>query len=178
MKKFITGALALTTVVTMSMANDDFYVGVGTAMEMVDNELIDDIGTALEVKVGKKFDNNFGIEGKITKTIILAEDDSKHTYRNDGTRVNYELDILTYSIWGTYTFPLTNDLRLVPKVGFLKEDVTLKENRGTTKVDDSGIVFGIDIKKSFPDLGFDIYAGLYTVEKDVTHLSFGIEKNF
>jgi len=130
MKRIIIGVLTLTTVATMSMANDDFYVGIGTAMEMVDNELIDDTGTALEVKVGKKFNNNFGIEGKITKTIILAE------------------------------------------------DVTLKENRGTTKADDSGIVFGIDIKKSFPNLGFDIYAGLYTVETDVTHLSFGIEKNF
>ena len=178
MKKLVAGALALSVVTTMSMAYNDFYIGVGTAMEMVEGyNGSDDTGTAIELKIGKVFDNNFGIEGKITKTMTSAEVDveaNELSYYPDA-----EIDLMTYSIWAMYHHKLTNDLTISPKIGFLKEDGSVKP-KGVDSIegDDSEMVYGIDIKKNLPSYGFDIYAGYNIVDKDISHLSFGIQKNF
>jgi hypothetical protein len=154
-------------------------MGVGTAMEMVDGyDGSDDIGTAIEVKVGKVFDNNFVIEGQVTKTISSAKIDVD---AGGGEYYpNVEMDLMTYSIWGKYNFPLSSDLTLSPKIGFVKEKGTLTYQEGNKlgDGDDSGLVYGIELKKHFTNFGFDIYAGYNIIEEDISHLSFGIQKSF
>jgi len=178
MKRIIIGVLALSTITTMSIANEKFYVGIGTAMEMVDGyDGSDDTGTAIELKVGKNFSKNFAIEGKLTKTISSAEvdiDDGGFQYYP-----NVKVEATTYSVWGVYNYPLTHDLILSPKIGFLKEKISLtQEGNSIDGNDDSGLAYGIELKKSFPNFGFDIYAGYNIIAKDINHLSFGLQKTF
>jgi len=145
-------------------------------MERVEGDnSTDDTGTAIELKAGKIFSNNFGVEAKITKTITPAKVDvpAGIGYYYPDT----EVEFLTYSIWGMYHHKLTQEITISPKIGFLKEDVDIDVEEKTNR-DDSGIAFGIDIRKSFPNSGFDIYAGYTIVEKHIDHLSFGIQKIF
>ena len=173
MNKLLSGALALSMVATMGMAESKMYIGVGTAMEMIESDMVDDMGMAIEFKIGTIFDNNFGVEGKVTKTISPAEDDS--FFRD---RRNINADMMTYSIFGTYHHRLSSDLIVSPKIGFLKEEIILSAQGFTdSKFDDSGMVFGVDIKKNI-SYNLDIYAGITHIEEDVNHVSFGLEKRF
>ena len=180
MKKLLTGALALSMITTMSMAENGFYVGGGTAIEMVEGSYngSTDTGTALELKVGKIFSNNFGIEGKITKTISPAKVDmleTSSTYYPD-----VEVDITTFSLWAMYQYNITSDFSILPKIGFVKADFEFTASNGVSlpKSNDSKVAMGIEVKKNLPTLGFDIYAGYDYLASDVQQLSFGIQKSF
>ena len=178
MKKLVTVALAISMVTTMSMA-EDMYFGGGIAMEMVEGNYdgSSDTGTALELKVGKIFSNNFGIEGKITKTISSEKVDfdiENSNYYDGGVKV----DSTTFSVWAMYQYNLTNEFSISPKIGFLSVQPSYSNNVAVKAVNTSKVALGLEVKKNLPTLGFDIYAGYNYLASDLKHISFGIQKSF
>jgi hypothetical protein len=171
MKKTVTGALALSMMVSMAMA--DFttgmrtYFGVGLALE--DIEDVSDDGVAIEVSAGGVYANNFGVEAKVSKSISPAEESG------------IEVDVTTLSLWATYNHPLSPQFIVAPKIGFsyFKTDI---ENFD----DDSNvnISYGIDLKFNLT-YATNIYLG-YTAfnpefkdeDFDANHFSFGVQQSF
>jgi len=182
MTKIIRGALALSMVTSMAMADMTTgmksYVGAGVVMEEIEEF---DMGTALELTAGTVFSNNFGVEAKLSKTIVPAEDSE------DG--ITAEVDVMTISLFATYNVPLSPEFTLVPKVGFtnFSTDIEASNNRGqSASADDSNMnfSFGFDAKYSFSPTT-NLYVG-YTVfdpefegeDFDASHISFGLQQAF
>ncbi len=179
----ITQALLILSLTSISMAqNNNIYVGVGLIMESIDSELIDDVGTAIEIKIGKNIDNNFAIEGKFSKTINEAKDNSFYYDSQTKEKILLKTDIMTYSLSGVYNHKLTNDLIISPRIGYLKEYVDFSFPNKYTNLpssgEDTGITLGIDIKKYIPSFNANIYAGYTLIDSNVKHFSFGILRNF
>jgi hypothetical protein len=181
MNNTIKSVLVLSLFTSLSMAeNNNIYIGAGLVMESISTE-IDDTATALEIKVGKYIDSNFAIEGRFSKTIDEATDDSLLIDSRTREKLLFTVGITTYSLWGVYNYNLTKGLIISPKIGYLKEEISTSLPSAYTQpddVDNSGIAFGIDIKKYIPSFNADIYAGYTRVDADVSHLSFGLLKNF
>ena len=183
MKKIITGALALSMITSMAMADlisdmKTTYFGGGIAME--DIEDADDNGIAVELNVGAVFTNNFGVEAKLSKSVSPAED-------NEGG-YKAEVDVMTISLFATYNLPISPEFTLVPKLGFTNFMSDVEESyRGSSNSEDDSnmnISFGVDAKYSFnPTMNF--YVG-YTVfnpefkgeDFDASHFSIGIQQSF
>jgi hypothetical protein len=171
MKKIVTGALALSVITSMAMA--DFttgmrtYLGAGLAME--DLEDISDDGMAIEVSAGGIYANNFGVEAKISKSISPSEDNG------------VEVDVTTLSLFATYNHPLSQEFTVTPKIGFtyFKTDVEYIDDDSNVNIS-----YGIDLKFNLTQ-ATNIYLG-YTAynpefkgnDFDANHFSFGIQQKF
>jgi len=184
MTKIISGALALSMVTSMAMADMNtttemkIYVGAGVVMENLEDM---DMGTALELTAGTVFSNNFGVEAKFSKSVVLSEETE--------AGVTAEADIMTISLFATYSLPLSPEFTLVPKVGFtnFSTDVELSNNQGqSVSGDDSNmnVSFGFDAKYNFSPttnlyVGFTIFNPEFEGEDfDANHISFGLQQAF
>jgi len=176
MKKLLLITATLSMMTSGVMAQN-IYVGVGAGIEMVEDL---DNGVHGELSVGTVFPNNFGIEGKLTKSISKPED----TQGSDSITA----DIFTASVFATYSHRLSPELTLMPKVGFssYSTDIELKIGGATGSDDDSNVnvAFGLDVKYDMnPETS--LYVG-YTVFKpefnnnkfDSSHVSFGVQQKF
>ena len=181
MKKITRGALALSIATSMAMADMateiKTYAGVGVTMENIEDL---DMGTALELAAGIVFSNNFGAEAKLSKSIVPAEDSE------DG--ITAEADVMTFSIFATYSLPLSPKFTLVPKVGFtnFSTDLEVSYQGQSASADDSNMnfSFGFDVKYNFNPTA-NLYVG-YTIfnpefedeDFDASHISFGLQRTF
>ena len=177
MNKIITGMLALSMVTSMALAENKIYAGAGAAMEVIEDL---DNGVALELKVGMVLDNNFGVEAKLTKSVVLPED-------SEGG-LTFEGDFTTISLFGTYNYPLTPELSVVPKIGIsnFMTDIKASYEGESVSDDDSNmnLAYGIDFLYSVTP-STSVYAG-YTIYNpefksdsfDASHFALGIQQNF
>jgi len=177
MNKIITGMLALSMVTSMALAENQMYVGAGAAMEVIEDL---DNGVALELKVGMVLDNNFGVEAKLTKSVVSPEDSE------DG--ITFEGDFTTISLFGTYNYALTPELSMVPKIGVsnFMSDIEGSNGVQSVSVDDSNmnLAYGIDFLYAVTP-STSLYAG-YTIYNpefegdsfDASHFALGIQQNF
>jgi predicted porin len=177
MNKILTSVLTLSMVTSISIAQTTMYVGGGAAMEMIEDL---DNGVATELKVGMVLDNNFGLEAKVSKSIVLPEDSE--------SGLTIEADIMTLSLFGTYNHQLTPEFTLIPKVGFSNFMTDLEASNGvnSASADDNSLnfAFGLDATYSFTPTT-SLYVG-YTIfnpefesdDFDASHFSIGIQQNF
>jgi len=177
MKKIVTGVLALSLITTLASANG-LYVGAGVSIE--DIESFGDNGQALELSLGTVFDNNFGVEGKFTKSINSAEG-------SEGA-ISAEMDVTTLSIFATYNANLTPDFTLTPKLGFtnFKTDISATDGTLSASVDDTsrGFTFGLDAKYSITP-NTKLYIGYTEYDPDfegtsfdASQIAFGVQQSF
>ncbi len=181
MKKIITGALAITVLSTIVMAEtNDFYIGGGIVYEKIDGS--DDMGQALELHVGKEIANNFGAELRISKTFNEAKYEGNYYW----DQVNYvsgtiKVDVTTVGVFGTYTYSPISELSIVPKVGLNYVNSKLKYASGTATKDisnsESGLAYGIDLKYNITP-NFSSSIGYTRVAVDVQHITVGLERRF
>jgi len=177
MKKTMIKAIVLLSILSsMSMA-ESMYFGGGISNEDLD---VDDNGIGLEVMVGKVFNNNFGIEGRVSKTITEAEEKAGNlTAKGDAT---------VLSIFATYSHKLSPEFTIMPKIGFsnFSLDVTVSNGINSTSNDDSSsdIAFGIDLKYQL-NFNSNLYASftkyqpkLFGENDKFTYLSAGYQQNF
>ena len=190
MKKLVTGALALSMVATMSMAEGMYF---GGGINNIDVGL-DDNGVGFEAKIGNVFYNNFGIEGQISKTFSSSEENVDD--------LTLKIDTTAISAFATYSFQLAPQFTIMPKIGF--SQYSMDASISTANADDSslGVAFGVDIKYQVTN-DMNIYASysqyypklnkyitnlynngryldtLYFNEDTAPrHLSIGVEKKF
>lgn len=190
MKKLVTGALALSMVTTMSMAEGTYF---GGGVNNIDVGL-DDNGIGFETKIGQVFYNNFGIEGEISKTFSSSEE------KIDS--LNFKVDAMAISVFATYSHQLTPEFTIMPKIGFSQYSMDASIDSVDESDSSLGFAFGIDIKyqltndinmyasfsKYYPKLDKDIGQINYTdgssspisFDKDLAprHISIGVEKKF
>jgi hypothetical protein len=171
MKKTVAGALALSIITSMAMA--DFttgmrtYFGAGLAME--DLEDVSDDGMAIEVSAGGIYANNFGVEAKISKSISPAEESG------------IEVDVTTLSLFATYNHPLSPQFTVAPKIGFTYFKTDIEDFNDDSSVN---ISYGIDLKFNFTQatniyLGYTTYNPEYEGDDfDANHFSFGVQQKF
>ena len=174
MKKLVTGALALSMVATMSMAEGMYFGGGINNMDVGTT----DNGIGFEAKIGNVFYNNFGIEGEISKTFSSAEDNNY--YYN-----NLKIDAMAISAFATYSFQLAPQFTLMPKIGF--SQYSMDASLGSIDESDSslGFAFGIDIKYQVTN-DIKMYASVSKYDPKIKgientlprHLSIGVEKKF
>ncbi len=169
---------ALSLVSTMAMAQNSIYAGGGLSMDMVDIDGLKDFdnGISAELLVGITMENNFGGEVKFENTITAAE-------INSGGE-SFELETTIISFYGTYAFPATPELTIMPKIGYanMKTETDYSYYRGNTNADesDTGLVFGVDFKYNISPLG-RIYAGytIFNVDNgDFSKLAVGYQHSF
>ena len=98
MKKFTTGALALSLISNITMANNfnNIYVGGGIIIQ----EKIDGFGTgkAVEAYIGTTFDNKIGAEIKVTKTFDKAKTSFPQVFSNGVFSGTAESEVTTVGI--------------------------------------------------------------------------------
>ena len=190
MKKLVTGALALSILTTMSMAEGIYF---GGGINNIDVGLSDN-GIGFETKIGKVFYNHFGVEGQISKTFSSSEE------KVDG--IDFKVESMAISAFATYNHQLTPEFTIMPKIGF--SQYSMDASLGSIDESDSslGFAFGIDIKyqvtndikmyasisKYYPKLDKPIGQinyrdGSYrpiSFDKDLAprHISIGVEKIF
>jgi len=177
MKKIVREVLVLSMITTFASANS-LYVGAGVSLE--DIEDFENNGQALEISLGTVFDNNFGVEGKFTKSLSSSDG-------SDGT-INAEVDVTTVSIFATYNANLTPDFALTPKLGFTNFKTDISATNGTLSAsgDDTsrGFTFGLDAKYSITP-NTKLYVG-YTeydpefegISFDASQIAFGVQQSF
>ena len=177
MNKIITGMLALSMVTSMALAENKMYAGAGASMEVIEDL---DNGVALELKVGMLLDNNFGVEAKLTKSVSLPKDTQEG--------ITIEGDFTTISLFGTYNYTLTPELKMVPKIGISNFKTDLKASSGAENVsaDDSNmnLAYGVDFLYAVTPatslyVGYTIYNPEFKDETfDASHFSLGLQQNF
>ena len=176
-KTILLGLLSLVT--TMAMAQNSAYFGGGLSMDMVDVDGINkdfDNGISGEAVIGVIADNKFGAEFKISNSIVSSEvsDDSD----------SLKVDTRVISLLGTYSHQLTNDLVIMPKIGFSNVKAEGKwhvyGNSETTSSSETKLTFGVDAKyRISPEA--NIYAGytIYSVDDgDFSQLVVGYQQSF
>ena len=178
MKKIILFGL-LPLITTMGMAQNRAYIGGGISMDMVDIDGINkdfDNGISGEAVIGIVTDNKFGGEFKISNSIVSSE------VSDDGDSL--EVDTRVISLLGTYSHQLTNDLVIMPKIGFsnIKAKGTLHEYGGSESISSSEtkLTFGVDAKYRISS-DANIYAGytIYNVDDgDFSQLVMGYQQSF
>ena len=190
MNKIITAIIALSIVTTVTVAESKIYASTAIAIELIDDSDTDmDVnlkaGVSLELKGGIFFDNNFGIEGKLTKTINSAKG-SKTVFNKT---LSIEADVSTLSLFGTYNYQITPNFSLVPKVGFTYTDIELNFEMDGDNLEDkedsnSNLSYGVEAQYSFtPTTNLYIGYTMYNLEFDNTsfdasHISVGIQQSF
>ena len=181
MKKIITGALALSLISSIAMAEfNDIYVGGGIVYEKVDDS---DAGKAIESYIGAKIKNNFGAEIRMTKTFSEAENTRNYywTRANGYYLTTNKIDITTVGLYGTYSYNLSPELSIDPKVGFMYVSSSQSFTSGTVNAEEdnteSGLSYGVALKYNINN-NWKTYASYVKVAKDVQHISIGVEKKF
>ena len=170
MKKIITGALALTVLSTMTMAEGmGLYVGGGIVYEEVEDAT--NAGQAFEFHVGKEIANNFGAELRVSKTFNEAN------LKNN--QVIGEYDITTLGAFGTYTYSPISQLSIVPKIGlnYLSVKSTIKALGYTEQATETKLAYGLDVKYNI-NSNLSTYIGITQVGPQIQHLTIGVESHF
>ena len=134
MNKLVTGALALSMVTTMSMAEGMYF---GGGLNSIDVGLDDD-AVGIEAKIGNVFYNNFGIEGQISKTFSSAEEKIEN--------LTFKVDVLAISVFATYSHQLTPQFTIMPKIGFTQYSMDASIDRISADDSSLGLSFGVDMK--------------------------------
>ena len=190
MSRIIIAILALSIGTTLLTAESKTYAGVGVVMETVE-EIESDItvdlkaGVAVEAKGGISFENSFGVESRVTNSIIGAKGSEVFGNR----KLTTEADVTTLSLFGTYTYQLIPKFAIIPKVGLTYAMIDLDIELGDEKLegdDDTDLSFSYGVEAQYSltsttDLyvGYTIYNIEFNGEKfDASHLSIGIQKNF
>ena len=190
MKKMIIALVALFTVTTVTMAESKTYASMGMAVELIDEsdtEISVDLqaGVAIELKGGIFFDNNFGIEGSVSKSIKNAEGSEVFFNKN----FSAEADVRTIYLFGTYNYRLNSSFFIIPKIGFTHTNIDLNlkmdgDRLENTEDSNSDFSYGVEAQYSL-NSSTNIYMGytLYNLEFDGSsfdgsHLSVGIQQYF
>jgi len=178
MKKMILlGLLPLIT--TLAMAQNRAYFGGGLSMDMIDLDGVNkdfDNGISGEAVIGVIADNKFGAEFKISNSIVSSE-------ISEGSD-SLEVDTRVISLLGTYSHQLTNDVIIMPKIGFsnIKAKGTWHVYSGSETISNSEtkLTFGVDAKYRISPQA-NIYAGytIYSVDDgDFSQLVVGYQQSF
>ena len=185
MNKVLRGTLLFSILTSMSMA-DVMYFGGGVVSEDLGSK---DNGIAAELSIGKTFYNNFGIEGKISKTLTVAEDSEQG--------IDMEGDVTAISVFATYSHVLSPEFTIMPKIGFTQFslDAKFSDSYGNSlSIKDSSVTmsYGVDLKykmnnktniyASFTQYkpGLDKSKGNMQLDdsSNPRHLSIGIQQKF
>ncbi len=173
MKKLLP-AILLTFSLTSASYAENFldYVGVGVALQDVDNPNIDN-GTAVVLNGGKTLFQGLGLEFEGTASIQKMEGTL-----ND---VKKDVDFWSLGMYSTYIWKLGN-LSVKPRIGLVYEsiqsDLSLQsDSTDATDKNDLGLSAGIGFAYQL-GTNYNIYTNYTRIEDDIDHLTFGAEYKF
>ena len=171
MKKMISTVAATALIMVTSAMSSDMYVGGGIASQSVTGM---DSGMALVLNVGMPLAMEAGpgkiaVEGELSKSISAA---SQKTFA--GTA---EFDVTTLAAYATYTYDITNEFYVKPRLGLLHESAEASVAGISASETETGLSYTLGAGYVVSN-NLNVYLDYAIVEADISNMTLGVSYKF